>query len=98
MSYEEIAAKYNGKVKERQSHLAFLKARIDVLKLSRKHFLEIREGYRMTDTPNAERSKMWNHFTYKIMSINKKLSEAEIDYARASIGVYEDELNKKMGL
>ena len=56
MSYEEIAAKYNGKVKERQSHLAFLKARIDVLKLSRKHFLEIREGYRMTDTPNAERS------------------------------------------
>ena len=96
MNYQEIAAKYDGKVKERVSHLAFLKARIDVLKLSRQQAIAAREEYRMNGTPSAERSAMWNHFSYRIKSLDKRLSDAELDYAKASIGANIDELDKKL--
>lgn len=100
MTYEEIAAKYDGQVKERRSKLALAKAKLDFYRELRNSYIETRELYRNNGTISAERTANWNRLTAQIRRIDGKIADAEINYGKVSIGG-EDGINrlmKKLGL
>ena len=97
MNYEEIAAKYDGKVREKRSKLSYYKARIDALKVLRETAIAAREQYRNAPI-SAERSAVWMQLSRRLSKLDERIAAAEIDYGKASIGADENELYKKLGL
>lgn len=96
-TYEEIAQKYAGAVEARKKQIIVAQNRVELTKAKLESWKEVREQFRQDSNYfSAERAREWRRITYRLQTIKKELSDAEINLAKAYIGHDIDEEIEKI--
>ena len=86
-TYEQIKQKYTGAVEARKKEIIVAQNRVELAKAKYESWKEIREQFRQDKSYySAEKVREWNRISYRMRTIEKELSDAEINLAKVYLG------------
>ena len=86
-NYEQIKQKYAGAVEARKKEIIVAQNRVELARAKYESWNAVREQFRQTkDYYSAEKVREWNRISYRLRTIEKELSDAEINLAKVYLG------------